>query len=74
MKDIIGQEINIDNIVVYSASDYVQPQFSKVIGFTKCMVKIKYWGHRKYTLRKPDDLLVIDSNTYKSLKEKNDKD
>ena len=69
MKDIIGQEINIDNIVVYSDTNFVQPQFSKVIGFTKCMIKIKYDTYNKpYKLKKPQDLLILNENTYERLK------
>lgn len=68
MKDIIGQEINIDNIVVYSDTDFVQPQFSKVVGWTKCRVKIKDCNYQGYKLKKPQDLLIVNGGTYERLK------
>jgi hypothetical protein len=68
MKDIIGQDIEIGNMVVFNPPQYKGLTTGKIIGFTPKMVKIEfdksYTGSKdqKYkTTAYPLDIMVVDA-------------
>ena len=65
MKDIVGQDIAIDQVVAFNPPSYKGLKRGKVVGFTPKMVKIEYiensWTPTpRITNVSPSDIAVLD--------------